>query len=380
MIARLAMVVLAALAVNVGVHADDNIETALKAARRYRDAQKWHDNFTIEMVSTGREIEPVNEREPSKRVEVTIERVNTCLKISGVIDTFPKQQPKKTLKFKSIVNGKMSMYQAHEIGKELTDVSVSVNVAKKLDANLTDSLLNGSILEGFEVGLDGKCLADIVLESADAKLLGRESIDGAFCLRILAKTRYGSVELWLDEQNGFLPRQYVFKRIADDFSSDGKRIRDDSFYGVGSGSLKHVFVNGITRKMDRVEFGKTASSFFIRKGRILTDDSLSNGQAIRYEANYERMKFDPSPSLLERDFNIDISNGMRINNEDDPNSGVVYEWQDGKVVPASSSFSGAADGKWPRRSMTWMATWAFTGLALLYFALRYIWRYKQKGA
>jgi hypothetical protein len=377
---QIAISVCAIIVFNGCILGGDEREKSLRAIKRYKESQKWTEKYSIDMVTTSREMEPANDLNPSRRAEVTIKKLNSCLSISGVIDTFSINSPKRSLRVNSVVNRRMGMYQSHEIGKKPNGASVSVDVAKKLDDYLTDFLINGSILEGYMAGIDGKCLADLVLESPDVNLFDRESIDGISCLRILTKTRYGSVKLWLDEQNGFLPRQYVFDRVATDLGSNGKRIRDENFYGAGNGNLKDVFAASLTKKMDRVEIGKAGSTFYILKARILTDDSLSNGQRVRYETIYERIKFDPTPTFSEEDFKIDLPNGTSINNEDDSDSGVVYEWQDGKVVPVSSDLAGAAEGKWPKRSMNWIATWVITGSVLLFFALRYIWRYKQKGA
>jgi hypothetical protein len=132
-------------------------------------------------------------------------------------------------------------------------------------------------------------------------------------------------------------------------------------------------------QLDQVEIGKEAGFFFIKSGRITGRSVLADGVKIGYEYIYQRTKFDPAPNLSEGDFNIDLPNGMRIVNEDDPNSGVAYEWHDGKVVPAYSDFFVSAEGKWHARSLLLVLFWIVIGVVLIGVLLWRIRRNKKAG-
>lgn len=375
-----ASVVLGAFILNYSALGNNEGDEAVRAVNQYKVSQRWFERFSIRMISTYRSISPVNVLGPSDRVQATITKLGSCLSITAVRESLSQETVKRSDSIHIVTNHSMSMFEGHETRSRPNGASVSTKVVEKLQSNITDFLINGSILEGYMLECDGKCLADIVLESGDLSFLGKESINGYPCPRILARTKYGTVELWLDEQNGYLPRKYVYKKEADDLCNGGIRLRDLKFGQLGQGEFKGVFMNGASRVLDQVEIGKTAGFYFMSSGRISATDSLSNGKSSSYESMYKRTEFDPAPKLSENDFKIDLPNGFLINNEDDPNSGVVYEWRDGEIVPAYSAFSGTAEGKWSSRSMIWIATWLVTGLVLLVFALRYIWRYKQKGA
>ncbi len=368
------------LVFNDPVLGNEERDEALRMLKQYKESQKWFEKFSIQMITTYRSISPVHELEPSKRVEATIKKWGSFLSISGVQELLSRKfdsDPRKVQKIHKVVNDKMGVFLGHEIDKQPKGASVTANISKALDRNITDWGFNGSILEGYMNKIDGKCLADLVLEADDVSTRGVESINGFPCIRIFSKTRYGSVELWLDEKNGYLPRQYVFRKSADDFYSDGQKLRESDFWWEGQSNIKGVFRSEDSRILDRVEIGKEAGLFFIKSGRIIASSSLSNGNNSSYETTYKRTKFDPTPNFSENDFKIDLPNGMSIYNEDDPNSGVAYEWQDGRIVPAYSDFSASTEGKWSKTSGFLVFIWLVGGIVLLAASLWYIWRYKM---
>lgn len=352
-------------------------DEAVRAVNQYKASQRWFESFSIHMISTYKGISPVDKLGPSRRVQATIKKLGSCLSITGVDESLSQEKVKRSDSINILVNHSMSMFMAHDTRSQPKGASVSTKVAEKLHEKIADFGYNGSILEGYMLLSDGKCLADIVLESGDLSFLEKEPINGYPCLRILAKTRYGSVELWLDDQNGYLPRKYLYKKGADDVCDEGIRLRDAKLGRLGQGEFKGVFMNSVSRVLDQVEIGKEAEFYFIRSGRISATDSLSNGQSGSYECTYKRTEFDPAPKISENDFKIDLPNGFQINNEDDPDSGVVYEWREGRIVPAFSYFSASTEGKWANKSAFLVLIWILAGILILAASLWYIWRYKM---
>jgi hypothetical protein len=352
-----------------------NREQALFLLSQWKQSQKWSEKFSVQVNTTFRAITPVKEPHPSNRSEVEIKKMDTCLNISGFVYNLAAEKVKSSQKISIVVNTKLGLVLGHEIQKQPKAAVVTEKPGNMLYRYLSDINM-ASALDGYILEADGKCLSEIMSEANDLTFVRTELIDSYTCQKISSKTVYGNVELWLDEKNGYLPRKYIFTREPESLCSQGKKLRESNMYGIGQGDFREVYINSWSCALDQVEIGESGFLFPI-KGRLLTNYSLSNGQRSSGEYIYKRTKFNPTPDLSERDFEIDLPNGMRISNQDDPDSGVVYEWRHGNVVPAYSDFSGSATGRWFGGSKLILLLWLGTGLILLFVSLWYLRRYKK---
>jgi hypothetical protein len=150
------------LVFNAPVLGNEDRGEALRALNQYKESQKWFDTFSIKMVTTSRELSPEHESEPSRRVEVTINKLGSLLRLSTVTHKLSRIVGPNPLEVHVVVNKKMGMWLAHGIHEQPPNASGTANTSKALDKYLTD-LSCGPILEGYMILIDGKCLVDLVL-------------------------------------------------------------------------------------------------------------------------------------------------------------------------------------------------------------------------
>src|SRR5579875_4118209 len=129
------------LVFNDPVLGNEERDEALRMLKQYKESQKWFEKFSIQMITTYRSISPVHELEPSKRVEATIKKWGSFLSISGVQELLSRKfdsDPRKVQKIHKVVNDKMGVFLGHEIDKQPKGASVTANISKALDRNITD--------------------------------------------------------------------------------------------------------------------------------------------------------------------------------------------------------------------------------------------------
>lgn len=258
-----------------------------------------------------------------------------------------------------------------------------------ISTKLRERMLYGVVGDDTFGRLDGyffghRRLGEIMLEAQNLHF-GREEVIGKTQCRIVEGiTPYGKVKMWLAESKGCLPLKVTFEKglgdMDDNSNTEGqdKPLSESRFPRGNNLLVPIVQKNGVLDSVEVQEFDKV---FVPVSGHYIVTFKLSQGPDVVNEFIYKRTSIDLNPRFEGTDaFKINLVENAEVRNMDDPSSGVRYQWRDGKVVPAFSDFSGTAEGNRPGRSMLWIATWLVTGLLLLVFALRYIWRYNQRGA
>ena len=274
-----------------------NRDLALYALNQCKKTQKWHEKFSVHVSATFREIFPAKERESSTGLDVTIKKLGSCnLKISSLIT--PKKMAADSQITQIVVNNKTGVALGHDVKKQPDGANVTAKPETMLNRYIGD-IFYGSALDGFVSDSDGKSLLDIMSEAEDLSYLGKEVINGYSCQKISSNTKYGKVELWMDENNGYLLRKYILSKGPDSLCNGGKKLRESNKYGVGEGALKGVSVNSWSCVLDQVEIVKQSGFLFPKSGRLIVTHSRSNGQHFSGEHTYKRTEFDPNPDLSE---------------------------------------------------------------------------------
>jgi hypothetical protein len=141
-----------------------------------------------------------------------------------------------------------------------------------------------------------------------------------------------------------------------------------------------ISLKGIWKQLDEVQIEKKDGMYVIVSGRVTNVDKWSTGELKRV-TKITRSEIKLNPPFDGSIFEVkDLPEGANLGNDDNPSSGLRYQLIGGKAVPAFADFSDSAEGKWSGRSTVWIVTWLVVGLLLLFFALRYVWRHKQRGA
>ena len=230
----------------------------------------------------------------------------------------------------------------------------------------------GRALEGFIItsGKGVESVFDLIRSGRNHQVRREEAPDGSALHVVSADTTYGTHTLWLNESRDYLPHRIEVIKGPDDVLH-GKPVR-------ARGLIKHL----------------TVADAFIAKdigGRIIpvavnveiTETPADGGEVRQIRASHRRTDVDLNPTFDGTDaFVLGAPEGTNAMVEGDQ-SGLIYEWRDGRVVPAAQAgIARAIDGTikhaepFPRTRKT---QWAWAGAliislcaaaALIYWALR----------
>jgi hypothetical protein len=198
--------------------------------------------------------------------------------------------------------------------------SVTVLKVDSYKTRAVDFWLQGYILPSHE-------RTDSILRRAPSVAVraNTERIDDRDCRVLEAKTKNGTVSLWLDPARGCcLVKAEVITREGD--LEYGRPVRAGWVHTLRFGGFRYEDVNGVRRPMEVIstsdlDYGDgsfTRSKARYRRTRILLNpDHQALGS---FENPLEHPENDP-----------ELQNGTRVQKQDSP---IACLWQDGKLIPA----------------------------------------------
>jgi len=194
----------------------------------------------------------------------------------------------------------------------------------------------GAAFEGYITGDSYKFLWEVLKGEKDLRLRDEiEEIDGHKTYVLEAKTNHGHYTLWIDPNCGFNLRRCIVHRKDNDLI-DGEPLNkppkqpSSPLYGRKRFPvIEHIF------KLDSVKIKNFDGLFLPVEGIVTLNQKFSNGGEYNRQHSYKRFDIDLDPdfSKFEKAFVLDVPDGTRVYYRDMPDTGVLYTWQDGEVVP-----------------------------------------------
>jgi hypothetical protein len=226
-------------------------------------------------------------------------------------------------------------------------------------------------LEGYVDGNEGKRLDQVLIESADLRVLPEREIGGRRCVVIAGSTPYGSGEMWIDVTREFALAGFTFSKGPNDL-----------YDGVPVSKLPHKW-KSIDTRLENVQLQRVAGRVVPMAGEYTALLELTNGNKSRLVSQFRRESITFKPTLGSDTFKIVLPDGTPIYNGDlkAGASGVEYEWRDGQVVVAHDPKvldgikEGLASPPVPKRapsgsgSALWIATVAMASLGMILCAV-----------
>jgi len=209
---------------------------------------------------------------------------------------------------------------------------------KELDSERLSTIRNGAKysfpLDGYLHGADGKRAAELLLAAKDVRILGEELVDGVRCASVEGGTEYGKIALWIpqDEASIALPRKATITKGPNDLMFAGCRVSEVE----GLEKSRKARMTGYSEVLDQVAVARTGKGPVCVGGRLTQTYHLTVGGDIVHTYLIKRNETELQPPFEGTDaFLTDLPDGSSVHYMDDPNSGVKYVWQGGKVEPAA---------------------------------------------
>lgn len=245
-------------------------------------------------------------------------------------------------------------------------------LAAHRDGILSDPYSSGN-LEGYFVYTPGKPVAQLLLESAEQLVLGRETVGAEECDVVGGHTPYGSIRLWLSPSHGYNASRIAFDRGPEDLWFQGKPLSEAKLQGTFNGRLQTL--TRTVETVDDISFTFIDGHPVASSGQVTSLGIWSAGDQDTSLHTYRRTDVELKPDFKSTDaFRSDLPEGARVLNLDDDSSGIVYVWQGGRAVPAYSNVRTTGIGRWLPQSKAGIATTTALGLLTVLGAVWFIMR------
>jgi len=339
--------------------------TAQKALERMSYHESWQSRRAISFTE-----------EYGYSAELTVKRDSTRMVMSSYI-LFPDEMRKpSSQKVKLVVDGKRKIEGTAPYfpPKGAKGEGWSYSEAPERVAN-TLAVLAGS-LNGYFPGLP-EPVAKLLEEKGENLYGSEEALNGSACKLIVGRVPdFGEFKLWLSERHSFMPLKVVSRLGPTDLNlATGSRYSELSL-PYDTELKERVWFQFLMYVLDNVEYTELGGTSVPICGRQTKTIEFSKGRKLVTLEEYKRDQIQLNPVISADELKVEIRDGSRVLNEDDPSSGVRYEWRGGKVVPAFKDFSGTAEGVWGARSVWVVVLWVLIGLVLLVVTARLILRHK----
>jgi hypothetical protein len=312
------------------------------------------------------------------RYEYRIRRDHDQIDITGHSLSLDKNTATKPNRTRDVVNDKLYVSYAWLTTKRgLPDRATASRDLRRYLEDVTPIAAGyyGGPLDGY-AGRNSTRLAERLLKADTARILKQQAIDGVTCKIVRGHTPLGTIELALAENKGCLPLRAVCEKGPDDLDEDNKtRIGKEK-----TGPRLDQPTVRVSCVLDRVVVAAVDGYYVTVGGRWTRTERASDGTGLATEDICKRWDIDLHPSFKGTDaFKIDLAEGARVDLEDDENSGVVYKWHNGDVVPAYAAFTGVTDRFAGGRAWWVTLMWAGIGLTLLLIGGWVLVRLKRLG-
>src|SRR5579871_5343411 len=151
------------------------------------------------------------------------------------------------------------------------------------------------------------------------------------CHVVRATMPHGKYALWIAESLGCLPLKVTYELGPEDFPTyKAKRpFRETSISTPGGHRHPGVMITGVLEAV-RVE---RIGDVFVPVAGKFTVTTLYGDIKLVHINSYKRTEIKLNPCWDGTDaFVMDLPEGTRVTNMDDPNSGILYGWHAGKVA------------------------------------------------
>ncbi len=351
---------------------DASVQEARNALTQCLQSQRLADRVSMQVV-TQIDLTPLDDRPRRQRAEFWFRRDGDLVDLSGRYFFLDKLQ-KASHRFRTVVGKDVYTTYSYWLSeKGPTSGLVSTQKAKEF-ARIANAFQNGMFLDGYFTGSDDKRLPELMLDAADLRVRGEETIDGTPCKVIAATTKWGSIVLWIAESKGFIVHRAEFTKGPDDIFGEGGTTvsQEPKLAGLYAGEQLlqwHAL-------LDRVKVSKCGAVLFPVGGRLTETRRLTGGRQYVNVLTCERTKVDLQPKFQGTDaFVSDLQDGKMVTNLDDRDSGITYQLREGKAVPLYGEFTGEVKGSWsPKSKLARALLLGASVLAFLTVASWVVWR------
>lgn len=179
------------------------------------------------------------------------------------------------------------------------------------------------LFSGWTGGFDNQSIADVL--GSDGVQLRAENLTTYPAITVLhGETRYGDIELWLDETKGFLPSRIVVEKKMDDLHF-GMALTNFTTFGENVSSFRLV------GKV--IDWQEVNGTFY--PARATVEKTYTYQDAPPWE-HFIELNFDEYDTNPDYDsagaFELDFANGVRVFLLD-IDTGLQYQWLNGKTIP-----------------------------------------------
>lgn len=262
-------------------------------------------------------------------------RMDEVLVTSQFLEGDAPNKPRIHQETRAVVTDQAKFYHAPP-GKDPDRVMISRNVDKFRRLMFGETGL-GVVLDGIVPGNTDILLPEM-LRQADSFTVREETetIDGHETYVLEAKTRYGTHILWIDPAYGFNPRRILVRKTGQDLWDNLLLSKQSTNSEEGDTSIQPS--SEITKDemiADTITIDKVGDAFVVTEARITNVRSFANGESTiaRTSVKRSQMNFDPDFNAMKA-FEINVPNGTSVEFMDERrDSGVRYQWRNGKVIP-----------------------------------------------
>jgi hypothetical protein len=327
---------------------------ARELVRRCALAHRWADRAEMRVVT--------DERLPSEpremRDELWYRRDNDRLDVSGTVRCADKPQY-QSYGFRRVIADNLCVSYSYELSAP--NAPRSGMATTKTASEYLRFAIGCLRLDGLTGFTGGQFLADAMLASP-IRHSGSEAVDGVACEVLEAVTKYGTIRLWIAPGRACAAMKYVLTKGPDDIYDDMPLRQQPKFHVWDKSEYRSHW----EMVCDRMTLSHIGDSYIPTTGRWVAELTLSGGTRRTEELLYKRTDIKLNPSFEGTDaFKIDLPENARINNLDDPKSGVVYVWKGGRVVPGYAVPQMETAAEWETHSTPTLVFWVAGILAAL---------------
>ena len=175
-------------------------------------------------------------------------------------------------------------------------------------------------LDGY-LANDQVGLVELLRQAKDLRLHpSKETVQGVECYLLEASTDHGTYKVWLDPSHGYLPRKAIVQKRGGDVF-DHKPLTETPLLEADF-ILSAVEIQQVDGRLVPVAC-ETEETWRLRDGRSQTMHTAHKRARIDFDPDFQAMGA----------FTPDIPNGTRVNYQDYTETGLAYQWMDGKLVP-----------------------------------------------
>jgi len=262
----------------------------------------------------------------SQASEQNIFRDGNRLDIASYESNFLNGQPKAGFVMRDIWSGVVFLHRQQSSSDGIGQILASARIRPE---NQSSQYCDCLAIDG-QPYFERKPLVQILSDAGTAENVGSETIRGFSCIILQGKTDFGTIELWLDPDLGYLMRKAALVVGPGDSIASGTRL-----------PIAHPrrSVLGYHVEIKDIEFEKLGDSYIAVKGQTELKELFSDGYD-RFRQTLTRSRLQLQPDFTKaRAFVLDgVRDGMPLQIIDRPKDDhFQYIFKNGTVVKDEDS-------------------------------------------